>query len=163
MARSRAQLMGGRAVRNIEQSDANWERRVGFLRYDAEAFAAYLKTYGVRWVLLKKHELNPWWDKHPKLMTRAGFVDGWIIYQTNVGASLLSGRGKVEAEVNRISISRTDPNEDVLVRYHWLETLRCRPDCAIERVSVDGDRVGFMRVAAPHPSDFVIENSYEWE
>jgi hypothetical protein len=164
MARTKAQVIGGFLVRNIEHSDANWFRHAGDPPYDPEVFAEYLQTYAVRWVVLKKYDLDPWWDKHPRLMTRAGFVDGMIIYQVNVDTSLISGRGRVQAELNRISISRTNPNEDLLVRFHWLETLRCRPDCEIERAASPrwGDRVGFMRIPAPHPRDFVIENSYEW-
>jgi hypothetical protein len=162
MARTKAQVIGGFLVRNIEHSDANWWRHAGRPPYSAEKLAEYLQTYAVRWVVLQKYDLDPWWDKHPKLLTRAGFVDGWIFYQVNVDTSLLSGRGRVEAELNRIEVSRTDPNEDVLLRFHWMETMRCRPDCEIERAPVEGDRVGFMRVPAPHPRDFVIENSYEW-
>jgi hypothetical protein len=162
MARTGAQVNGGFLVRNLEHSDANWFRRAGAPPYREEALAEYLRTYAIRWVVLQKYTLDPWWDQHPELVTRAGFVDGWIFYQVHVGSSLLSGRGRAAAQLNRISITRTNPNEDVLVRYHWMETLRCRPDCEIERVPVDGDRVGFMRVLAPHPRDFVIENAYEW-
>jgi hypothetical protein len=162
MARTGAQVIGGFLVRNIEHSDANWFRRAGAPPYREEALAEYLRTYAIRWVVLQKYTLDPWWDQHPELVTRAGFVDGWIFYQVHVGSSLLSGRGRAAAQLNRISITRTNQNEDVLVRYHWMETLRCRPDCEIERVPVDGDRVGFMRVLAPHPRDFVIENAYEW-
>ena len=60
-------------------------------------------------------------------------------------------------------VTATDPNRDVVLRYHWMETLRCSPDCTIVREPVEGDRVGFMRVPAPHPRDFVIENSYAWD
>jgi hypothetical protein len=162
MARTRAQVMGGFLVRNIEHSDANWFRREGLPPYSAEALAEYMKTYAIRWVVLQKYTLDPWWDQHPELVTRAGFVDGWIFYQVNVRSSLLGGRGRVKAELNRISVTRTNPKQDVLVRFHWMETLRCEPDCEIERVPVDGDRVGFMRIPAPHPRDFVIENTYEW-
>jgi hypothetical protein len=162
MARTDAQVIGGFLVRNIEHSDANWFRQHGYPPYSPDELAEHMQTYAVRWVVQQKYELDPWWDKHPKLLTRAGFVDGWIFYQVNVDTSLLSGRGRVDAELNRLSVSRTDPNADVLLRYHWMETLRCRPDCTIERVPVEGDRVGFMRIPAPHPRDFVIENSYQW-
>jgi len=47
-----------------------------------------------------------------------------------------------------------------VLRFHWLETFVCRPDCRLRREPVDADPVGFIRVEAPHPADFVIENGY---
>ncbi len=47
-----------------------------------------------------------------------------------------------------------------MLRYHWLETLRCLPDCKIERVEVAGDPVGFIQVAPGHPKDFLVFNKY---
>ncbi|PRQ00017.1 hypothetical protein ENSA5_28310 [Enhygromyxa salina] len=163
MARTQAQLIGGFMVRNIEHSDANWFRRAGDPPYSPEAVARYFQTYGVRWLIVPRGDRKSWWDEHPRLVTRAGFVDEMIIYQVNVDTRLLRGRGRVDASVNRIEVTRTRPDEDLVLRYHWMETLRCAPDCKIAREPVKGDRVGFIRVPAPHPRDFVIENAYVWE
>ena len=92
----------------------------------------------------------------------AGFVDGFRIYRVQANFRLMKGRGKVRASVNRLEVTDSKKNKDVVLRYHWMETLRCTPDCTIEREAVEGDRVGFIRVPAPHPRDFVIENAYEW-
>jgi hypothetical protein len=48
----------------------------------------------------------------------------------------------------------------VVLRFHFLETLVCRPGCAIAREPLSHDPVGFIRVAAPHPADFEILNAY---
>lgn len=163
MARTNAQILGGFRVRNLEHSDANWFRREGPPPYQPEAFERYLTTYGVGWVIVPKAELHPWWEKYPRLLTRAGFVNGMIVYRVNVKTALLDGPGKVDASVNRIAVSGTRPDRDLVLRYHWMQTLRCVPDCEIVVEPVDEDRVGFMRVLAPHPPDFVIENVYLWD
>ncbi|NVB42380.1 hypothetical protein G6O69_31445 [Pseudenhygromyxa sp. WMMC2535] len=164
MARTDAQVLGGFVVRNIEHSDANWFRRAGGKPpYDLDAFRRYLETYAVRWVVIRKDEHSPWWDQQPQLLTRAGFADGILIYRVNLDAALLDGRGQLEVGVNQVAVRGSDPQADLLLRFHWLETLRCTPDCRIERVPVEGDRVGFMRVPAPHPADFRIENGYRFD
>ncbi|HVI01849.1 MAG TPA: hypothetical protein VM869_24210 [Enhygromyxa sp.] len=163
MARTKAQVVGGFLVRNIEHSDANWFRRVALEPpYDAEQMRRYLQTYAIRWVVVKKQDMSPWWDAQTQLFSRAGFVDDMLIYYVKGPISLVEGKGKVTASINRIEVAGTPPNRDVVLRFHWMETLGCTPDCRIEREVVVGDRVGFIRVPAPHPRDFVIENTYRF-
>ncbi len=161
MARTKAQLIGGFLVRNIEHSDANWFRREGIQPpYDAERMRRYLQTYAIRWVIVNASGLSPWWDAQTQLFSRAGFANGLIVYRVKGPIALLEGKGKVSAAINRIEVTGSQPDQDVVLRYHWMETLVCSPSCTLERELFDGDRVGFIRVPAPHPRDFVIENSY---
>lgn len=159
MARTDAQVIGGFVVRNIEHSDANWVRHHGPPPYDAAAFARYLDTYAIGWVLVAKPREPEWWDEHPELLARARLFDEWLVYRVKRRTPLASS-GTVSAATNRIDVRGSKPGEDLLLRYHWLETLRCTPDCTIERVPVDGDRVGFMRIPAPHPRDLAVVNGY---
>jgi hypothetical protein len=55
----------------------------------------------------------------------------------------------------------SDPKQPLLLSYHWHEALRCKPDCQIERAAIDIDRVGFVRIPAPHPAHVVVWNSYQ--
>ena len=59
---------------------------------------------------------------------------------------------------NRISITEAH-GDDIVIRFHWMETLRCRHDCVVHRLKIPGDRVGFIRVHKP-PRHFEIYNSY---
>jgi hypothetical protein len=59
----------------------------------------------------------------------------------------------------RAAVSRRSGEGELVLRYHWLETLRCRPGCELHRVEVPGDRVGFIGVSNA-PPDFEIGNSY---
>jgi hypothetical protein len=163
MARTDAQILGGFRVRNLEHSDANWFRRAGAPPYRPELFQRYLEDYGVGWVIVPRQQLHPWWEQYPRLLTRAGFANGMIVYQVNVKTALLDGPGRVDATTNRIAVSRTQTDQDLVLRYHWMQTLRCEPDCRIVPEPLEGDRIGFMRVLAPHPRDFVIENAYAWD
>ena len=86
------------------------------------------------------------------------FVDGYVIFRTKLPLSLIDGPGRVEASFDHLHISGSDPAKDAVLRFHFMETLVCNPDCSIEREEVPGDRVGFMRIPAPHPAEFSIDN-----
>jgi hypothetical protein len=163
MARTKAQVIGGFLVRNIEHSDANWFRREGSNPpYDAEQMRRYLQTYAIRWVIINKADMSPWWDAQTQLFSRARSLNDMLVYHVKGPISLIEGKGKVAASINRIDVTGTQADRDVVLRFHWMETLGCTPNCRIEREAVDGDRVGFIRVVAPHPRDFVIENTYQF-
>jgi hypothetical protein len=163
MARTKAQVIGGFLVRNIEHSDANWFRREGQEPpYDAEQMRRYLQTYAIRYVIVKRQDMSPWWDAQTQLFSRARSIDDMLVYHVKGPISLIEGKGKVAASINQIQVTGTQPNNDVVLRFHWMETLGCTPDCRIEREPVNGDRVGFIRIPAPHPRDFVVANTYQF-
>ena len=154
-----AQILGGFTLRNLQHSDANLfrRRRLG-IASDAE-LREYFETYAVRWVIISTTE--PYWTNRPELLELVHSEHLLKIYRTKVDVDLVAeGGGVVTAETNRLTVKGSDPDADVVLRFHWLETLECAPDCRIEREPAPRDRVGFIRVPAPHPADFVIENGY---
>jgi hypothetical protein len=48
----------------------------------------------------------------------------------------------------------------VVLKYHWLETLRTDPPLKISKYPVEGDEVGYLEIDNRNTSDFVIYNSY---
>jgi hypothetical protein len=62
--------------------------------------------------------------------------------------------------MNRIHVTGSVPSEPVVLRYHWLATLVCEPNCRVRPTPEPGDPIGFLRVEAPHPPDFVVRNAY---
>ncbi|NJK31624.1 MAG: hypothetical protein HC927_03965 [Deltaproteobacteria bacterium] len=156
-----AQVLGGLPFLNLEHSYANLYRRHPNGIVADDELREYIETYAVSWVVVSfptarfNTTPNPWMD-------RVASVGGHQIYRTKVAVNLVAeGGGKVRAETNRIRVSGSDPEVDSVIRYHWMETLVCRPDCTIERAEIDGvDPVGFIRVPAPHPADYEIVNAY---
>jgi hypothetical protein len=85
------------------------------------------------------------------------------VYRAHAPASyFFTGSGTVSASTNRIDVTGSKADEPVELKYHWHEALVCKPGCRIERVRTDLNPVGFIRIPAPHPSDFRIENSYRF-
>lgn len=157
-----AQILGGFTWRNLEHSWANLFRRHPQGIATPEALRHYLQTYAARYVIVSTSaEISPWWDKSP-VVEKVAQISHFRIYRTREPVSLLAeGRGRVRASTNRLLVTGSDPDRDVVLRFHWLETLACGPDCRIEREPIDAqDRVGFIRVPAGHPVDFEIRNMY---
>jgi hypothetical protein len=157
--RTKAQILGGFRQINLQHAAANlWRRNVeGDL--PGEALAKYLEDYAVRWVIVT----NP----NPKLETRKDLlqlettIGAHRVYRVKTNVNLVAGGdGKVVASMNRLEVSETNPEQEVVLRFHYMESLRCGPDCEIEKAQVDGDPVGFIRVKARHPKDFVVYNKY---
>jgi hypothetical protein len=155
--RGRVEALGGFRERNLEHAYAN------FFRLYPEPVAQpkvqeYLKTYAVRWVLL--HHPRPDLE-HSPFLERMPDVEGRRIFRSRVNTNkVLSGGGHVRGSTNKLEVWRSDPAQDVVLAYHFHEALTCRPTCRVERAAIPISRVGFVRVPAPHPPDFVIWNSY---
>lgn len=156
------QILGGFVWRNLEHSWANLFRLRPQGIMPPDEFERYLQDWGVRWVIASTpRALTPWWDVNPNLQLHT-VLPPFRIYRVKPRTSLfLQNHGTVHARTNVIDVRGTDPNEDVVLRYHWLSTLGCEPDCTVVRHEVRQTRVGFLRIPAPHPADFAIVNTYE--
>ncbi len=158
--RTSAQILGGFLYRNLEHSHANlFRRRKEGIASDDELLA-YFATYAVSHVIItSKHKS---WERRPKVLELVATIGQHRIFRTKISPQLLAqGGGRVEASTNLLRVTNSDPSKDLVLRYHWMETLRCAPDCAIERVRVDSfDTVGFIKIPAPHPADLEVRNAY---
>lgn len=153
-----AQILGGFREFNLAHSDANWFRRhpdgAGF---EPEALGRYLEQYNVKWVVVSNP--TPALEKRTDLLALDSTVNGTRFYRTRVPSSYFvdGGPGKVTASLDRIEV-RGSRGGDLVLRYHYLESLRCQPGCSLYRAEAFGDRVGFIGVRGA-PPDFVIENA----
>ncbi|MCB9748957.1 MAG: hypothetical protein H6713_03005 [Myxococcales bacterium] len=155
-----AQVLGGFTLRNLEHSAANLFRDNRFGAVPKQEFRAYLERYAVQWVIV--HRDGPQWSEWRRdELDRIRTIGLHTIYRTRFPVNLVAaGGGRVEADTNLLTVTGTRPDQDVVLRYHWLETLECAPGCAITREPIEGDPVGFIRIPAPHPSDFTVVNGY---
>ncbi len=156
-----AQIMGGFIWRNLEHSWSNFFRRRPQGIASPQEWQEYLDTYAIHWVIVTSaRHATPWWDHNPTLEKVADLGDFRAYRVRKPTRLIVRGPGRVQASTNRIEVYGTNPDKPVVLRYHWLETLRCLPDCTIERVKIPGDPVGFIRVAPGHPKDFLVFNKY---
>ncbi|MDH5670503.1 MAG: hypothetical protein OEZ06_00030 [Myxococcales bacterium] len=153
------EVMGGFRMRNIQHARANFFRRFGNHPVPLETLRQYFRTFAIGWVIL--HQEREDFEAATALLHPLESFGNFQIYRVKLRASrVLEGPGEVTAGSNRIAVRGTRPEQPVLLSYHFHEALRCAPDCRIERLEVELDDVGLIRVPAPHPSNFVIENGY---
>jgi hypothetical protein len=151
------EVLGGFFERNVQHVDANYFRAHRALAVNPPELAHYLQTFAVEWVV-KDH---PDFERLTDLLQRVAIVAGRHIYRTRFRVDrVLHGGGTVSATENRIEVRDSAGDEAMLLAYHWHEALRCTPNCRVERARIDIDRVGFIRVPAPHPADLVVWNGY---
>ena len=152
-------ILGGLVERNVPHVDAHLFRRHPDGDLPGDALRKYLDDYAAGWVVTFG-DFGPL-DHRRDLLEPAEKVEGYRIYRTRREPSYFqTGSGRVEVQkVNLVGVSDAVGSE-VVIRFHWMETLRCRPGCRVERQDVAGDRVGFVRVPNPPPR-FEIYNAYD--
>jgi hypothetical protein len=143
-------VLGGLVERNVPHVDAHLFRMAPDKYLQGPGLRSYLERYAVGLVIIEG-DIGPL-DFRRDVLEPLQIVDDYRIYRTRIDPSyFLRGTGVISAQsLNSIVVDRA-AGEDVVLRFHWMEILRCRPDCKVEREPVAGDRVGFIRIARPPP------------
>jgi hypothetical protein len=154
--RTKLEVIGGFVERNVLHAYANYFRRYAEPPSPA-VLAEYLRTYSIDYVVAIP---QPSFDTSDALRIVTD-VGRYRIYRTvRPTQRVLSGRGIVKAQTNRIDVSASDPSLPLVLSYHFHEALRCKPNCTIERETHTIDSVGLIRIPAPHPRAIRIYNAY---
>jgi hypothetical protein len=164
--RTRGQFLGGFTRAEAHASASNLFQRDPEGLLPAAALKKYFEDYAVKWVIVT-HKKRV--EQRRDLLEPLGGIppydkDGFPlhrVYKTKIEVSYFAENGgRVQIDYNTIQVSGTDPKRDVVLRFHYLETLACEPGCALRREPLENDPVGFIRVPAPHPESFAIVNRY---
>ncbi|PID39462.1 MAG: hypothetical protein CSB49_01340 [Proteobacteria bacterium] len=166
-ATTKLPIVGGFAYRPFHHGDANWFQYQKARRYERAPFQAYLERYGVshaifeqvRWKLENDKKVLKFRKSFEGLRYRAFEVVEPTSY-------VVRGEGKlVGQKLNELRLEGVKGDELVL-RFHYMRSLRCAPDCNVERYPVKGDRVGFIRVVSSGgvalPAKLRVYNSYQF-
>jgi hypothetical protein len=154
------EVMGGFLERNLAHAEANFFRRYAEHLASHEELARYLELFDIAFVIPEHARADL--EQAPDLLAPLNTPFGSSAYRTRLRSSrILGGRGRVSARTNLIRVRASDPGRPIVLSYHWHEALRCQPNCRIERHAIEFDRVGLIRIPAPHPSDLSIMNGYE--
>ncbi len=151
-------ILGGIPERNVPHVDANLFRRNPFGALPKAELERYFRDYAVGYVIVSGDH-GPL-DARRDLLEPMVVREGYRIYRTRAEPSYFAlGSGRVvEQRLNHLKVEGASGG-DVVLRFHWMETLRCRPGCQVVREPTPGDRVGFIRVPNA-PPDFEIYQSY---
>jgi|GEM_PF-468279 hypothetical protein len=157
-------IIGGFPDRRIKHEAANIFHRFVDPRYGPKEFANYLVRYNIRYIVMTDY--FPHVEARRDLLTPYKLSGPHRIYRVKHLANYFSrGSGKVEASLNRIAVSNAKADarsKRIDLRFHYMRSLRCRPNCTVSKLEIPFDPVGFISVTGNPdlPKDFVIEQHY---
>jgi hypothetical protein len=163
----REYLCGPRPMYPIKHSYASFTRGVLFGRnintYTLNDLQEQFKIYNVKWVICWFKESKDFLEKFPAYITKMTDVDKFTIYEVKRTPSFfIKGSGIARSDYNRVELKdiKAEDNE-IIIAYHWMKTLKPIPDGSIEQVLLNGDPIGFIKIKHP-PQSLTIVNSYQY-
>lgn len=156
--RTQFEVIGGFVQRNVSHAYANYFRR--YPKPPSQAVLAnYLRIFAIDYVVtpIQRSEF----DGSPALQLFQTIGRYRVYRAVHPPSRLLEGRGSVQAQTNRIDVTDSDPQQPLVLSYHFHEALRCTPNCTVEREAHAFDPVGLIRIPAPHARSVRIYNAYE--
>jgi hypothetical protein len=70
----------------------------------------------------------------------------------------IKGAGELQAELNRLELIDVR-GEEIIIKYHWISTLKTKPERAVEPIKMLEDPNGFIKILNSPPS-LLIYNAY---
>ena len=163
----REYLCGPRPMYPIKQSYASFTRGVLFGRnikdYTLDDLQERFKAYNVKWIICWFKESKNFLEKFPEYITKMRDVDKFTIYEVKRTPSFfIKGSGIIRSDYNRLDLKdiKAEDNE-IIISYHWMKTLKPIPDGSMEQVLLNGDPIGFIKIKHP-PQSLTIVNSYQY-
>lgn len=125
---------------------------------EPDPFRRYLKEFAVS-AVVTTGDLTPV-DLRSDLLKHEATFGQLRLYRVLAPSGYFgSGSGAVVSQdLNTIQVAGAE--RDVILRFHFLETLRCRPDCSVQRVAAFRDGAGFIRVSS-RGGGFEIYSAYD--
>lgn len=134
--------------------------------YTQAELSEVMQAFNVKWVVTNARFDSDFYTFDdvarlwPDMMQLIDEVAGYRVYRTRWPADeFLVGSGDVSAQMNRLTVSDASAGR-VVLKYHWLPTLRSEPPLPIRAYAVLDDPVGFIEVDNGAVRDFVIYNGY---
>jgi hypothetical protein len=141
--------------------------------YSPASLVEFLERYNIGWVICWSPQARAVFDAFtaaercavlPRHTSRPT-ENRYVIYRFKRDRSYFAqGSGRVTAvDLNRIELGALVPTAGrVVLRYHWLDTLRSEPVVPLEPVTIGDDPVGFIGIRTDRPIErLVLYNAYK--
>jgi hypothetical protein len=157
-------IIGGFPDRRLVHEAANLFHRPKDRRYWGSELADYLVRYNIRYLVVT--EPVPPLEKRRDLLEPKMLIGGHRVYRVrHRGNYFMQGHGKVEASLNKLTVSDASPSagtQSVVLRFHHIRGLQCKPNCQVVKHTIPDDSVGFIEVRGKPtlPKNFVVEHVY---
>jgi len=123
-------------------------------------FREYARLYNLAWMVCWSDQARGFADRHGDLFERVEQIGAYRVYRIERTPSFVyQGTGDVSAEPDTIRVRHLKPEDGAAVLcYHYIPTLRTRPEVRIEPVLLADDPSPFIRLVDP-PAEVEIYNA----
>ncbi|MBI5375530.1 MAG: hypothetical protein HZA77_08850 [Candidatus Schekmanbacteria bacterium] len=129
-------------------------------KYNEEELMKKIDQYNIKWIICFTPYSRDYFSKFNDNIFLLDRVEKFYIYEVDRKPDFfISGKGNVKATYNHIKLSDLPEGNDVIIKYHWLETLKTFPPRSVEMAPVDDDPVGFIKIKNV-PKEIEIFNAY---
>jgi hypothetical protein len=120
----------------------------------------YLEIYNIHWIIAWSDESKALFSSRPDMYPLLTQIDRFRIYHVpHISSFFSKGTGKINVAYNRIEVSEASQGE-LILKYHYIPSLKVDPPLPIEGVKVLDVPVGFIKVKNAELSNFTIYNEY---
>ncbi|MFH1038888.1 MAG: 6-pyruvoyl-tetrahydropterin synthase-related protein [PVC group bacterium] len=131
--------------------------------FTGEAVREYLDLYNIRWIVVYSQTARAFFGDRPEITRLIGKVryhqeNKFYVFEVlREPDFFIKGSGNITATYDRIEIDNASPGE-IIIKYHWLETLKTRQEVRLEPVFMLDDPVPFIKLINPGHSTIEIYN-----
>jgi len=124
-----------------------------------EKLKEYFNLYNIKWIICFISNSREYLDSIPEVVAKLTKIDKFYVYVVKREPSFfIKGKGAINSDYNHIYLRDISPG-DVIIKYHWHDTLKTRPERRIEKVKLMDDPIGFIKICDP-PKEIEIYNAY---
>jgi hypothetical protein len=128
--------------------------------FSASLLQTYFDAYNIKWIIAWSDKSKAYFKRHASYIIYLHTIGEFSFYEVNRDPSFfLQGSGKLSADYNKIFVTEASAGE-IVIKYHWLSTLKTRPPLKIERCQILDDPIGFIRIYNGEIREFEIYNAY---
>ena len=127
---------------------------------DRTTFREYARLYNLAWMVCWSDPARGFADRHGDLLEHVEQIGAYRIYRLKRTPSFVyRGTGDVSAQPDTIRVRNLKPEDgEAVLCYHYIPTLRTRPEVRIEPVHLADDPSPFIRLVDP-PAEVEIYNA----
>ena len=115
--------------------------------------------YNIKWIICFISNSREYFDSLPDIVSMITKTDKFYIYAVKREPNFfIKGKGEVSSNYNHLYLKNLSKG-DVIIKYHWLDTFKTKPERKIEKVMLMDDPIGFIKIHNP-PREIEIYNAY---
>jgi hypothetical protein len=114
--------------------------------FNSSLLKDYFDLYNIKWVIAWSNESKEFLDAQHPYISKIKEIGEFTFYEVNRTPSFfIKGEGNINVSYDSIKLSNIT-GEEIILKYHYLKTLKVKPELKIEPIKILDDPVGFIKI-----------------